>query len=77
MKLVLEKDIFSIMTVIIAVLSFIIIENIRILLLGGFGLTMLFMGIHTISKEKYILGYLLIGVSVFSFFVIFVHFVLV
>ena len=80
MKFVLEKGyqkkaykIFSVTTFIFAVLSFFNIENyfLRISTQGSLGLMMLFMGMHTIShqKEKYILGYLLIGTAAFAFFV--------
>ncbi len=80
MKFVLEKGLFKILYkffavtgLIFAVLGLFNIENwfLRIFMQGSLSLMMLFMGMHTISqgKEKYILGYLLIGVSVFSFFV--------
>lgn len=80
MKLVLEKELlrilykfFSVTTLIFAVLSFFNIENwlLRIFMQGSLSLMMLFMGMETIlqEKEKYKLGYLLIGAAAFSFFV--------
>jgi len=80
MKFVLKKGLskilykfFAVTTLIFAVLSFFNIENwfLRIFMQGSLSLNMLFMGMHTISqeKEKYKLGYLLIGTAAFSFFV--------
>ena len=80
MKFVLEKGLFKVLylffsltTIIFAVWGFFNIENwfLRIFMQGSGSLMMLFMGLHTISqeKEKCILGYLLIGVAAFSFFV--------
>lgn len=80
MKFVLEKGLsktvykfFAVITFIFAVLGFFNIENwlLRIITQAGLCLTTLFMGMHTIShqKEKYILGYLLIGTASFIFFV--------
>lgn len=64
---------FSITSIIFAVLSLFNIENwlLRIFTQGSLSLMMLFDGIHTIlqQKEKYKLGYLLMGVAAFTFFV--------
>lgn len=80
MKFMLKKGLlkilykfFSLTTLILAVFGFFNIENwfLRIFIQGSLSLMMLFMGMHTISqeKEKYKLGYLLIGAATFSFFV--------
>ncbi|MGI6119439.1 MAG: hypothetical protein ACOYIB_02530 [Desulfosporosinus sp.] len=63
---------FPLTTIIFAVFGFFNIENwfLRIFTQGSLSLMMLFKGMHTISqeKEKYKLGYLLIGVAALLFF---------
>jgi len=62
---------FSVTTIIFVILSFFNIENwlLRIFTQGSLCLMMLFLGINTISQQKGIHGYLLIGVAAFAFFV--------
>jgi hypothetical protein len=64
---------FSVTTIAFAVLSLLYIENwlLRIFTQGSLCLMMLSKGIYTISnkKEKYRLGYLIIGAAAFIFFV--------
>jgi len=62
---------FSVTTIIFAILSFFNIENwlLRIFTQGSLCLMMLFLGINTISQQKGIHGYLLIGAAAFTFFV--------
>ena len=80
MKFVLRKGLsktvykfFSVATMIFAVSGLFNLDNwfLRILTQGSLCLMILFMGLHTISqqKDKYKLGYLLIGAAAFIFVV--------